>query len=217
MLNESQISTLQSPTSKMGGMLHLSDISTNPVVDQLAKEKSDVENKYNDLFTAYNSLLLHNKAISEKLQKADSRADLPPAPHKGSDSASKRSHRDSSSKLRVIVKDHTKKSPSPAQRKLTVSAEYDSLRESTHEKSGTIRRNSETKRNKSLCLSIDEPRKKDTEISEVSSTRHSKHPPLPKQFNSSRKALEVNQQKVIDNLIAVAQVIFAIGGSFERT
>lgn len=167
LLNESHISSIQSPTNKLLAS-QFADASSVTLVDQLTKEKSTIEKKYNDLFTAYNSLLLHNKSLCAKLEKSGHRAELPP-PYKACDSQrSKRSLRDSSLQLKSPASEQRKHTISPAHKSIDAGLDSPALtrsRQNSGTKVGIIRKNKDLKLSSSINGSLDESARKDEDLS----------------------------------------------------
>lgn len=89
--------------------LTLDEDSSRVMLEQVLKDKAEVDKKYNDLFSAYSSILLHNKALCEKLEKSSStsRTELPPAYKPSNSARTKPLPKDSPSR--------TRRSPSPFQ------------------------------------------------------------------------------------------------------
>ena len=205
LLNESQLSGLQSPTMKLGS--HFADTSSNTIADQLARDKTDLENKYSDLFAAYNSLLSHNKTLCSKLQKNDSQVELipPPSLQKHKRAESSRTRENSSTRLQTLPK-HPQNKPSRVSSKrnqedsVNVSSLDQSLN-SSYEQVGRIRKNKDSKRTNTISMSINESRKLSS--LEISSTRNIKHPHIPKQYKNSNKLVEEEPRKVTHIIINV--------------
>lgn len=172
LLNESHISGMQSPINRNNiSGLGQSPEGQNYAFDQVLKEKTELEKKYNDLFSAYNSLLLHNKSLCAKLEKNGGRAELPP-PYKPSESARNRrspkaspsNSRISHSPFRSNVKEDLKRTISPSKKRsadldTSTAAALQSSKGSTDGKVGKIRKNKEIKVNSSLNSSVDEFKK----------------------------------------------------------
>lgn len=67
---------------QMGDISHISGYesqnASNYIVEQLIKEKHDLEKKYDDLFSSYSSILDHNRLLVKKLEKIENeREELP--------------------------------------------------------------------------------------------------------------------------------------------